>query len=338
MFGIRFVKFEPTTHAIRVSKGRTVQEGAGLSFFYYAPTTSLMAIPLGSVETPFMFGELSSDYQNLSIQGSVTWRIVAPETIAKMLNFVLDEKGSSYISEDPQKLSSRIVSIVQVLSRKHVSGLALKDAIGCADAMVAEVGRRLAEEKEIRSLGIEILGFSVLAIRPNTETARALEAETRERILKGADDAIYSRRNSAVEQERLIKENELSTEIAIENKKREIQDAKMEAERSLQERRNRMKAEDLESSIKLEEQRKVLVELSTTNERTEADAKAYGVSTSMKAFEGVNPATIQALASMGMGPQQMIAQAFQGIAERAGHIGQLNISPDLLQTLLKKPS
>jgi hypothetical protein len=39
-----------------------------------------------------------------------------------------------------------------------------------------------------------------------------------------------------------------------------------------------------------------------------------------------------------MQPQQIIAQAFQGIAARADRIGQLNISPELLQELLRKGS
>jgi hypothetical protein len=38
-----------------------------------------------------------------------------------------------------------------------------------------------------------------------------------------------------------------------------------------------------------------------------------------------------------MEPQQLIAQAFGGLAERAEKIGQLNPSPDLLQTLLAVP-
>jgi hypothetical protein len=35
-----------------------------------------------------------------------------------------------------------------------------------------------------------------------------------------------------------------------------------------------------------------------------------------------------------MKPDQLIAQAFGGIAQRAEHIGQFNRSPDLLQSLL----
>jgi protein-L-isoaspartate O-methyltransferase len=57
-------------------------------------------------------------------------------------------------------------------------------------------------------LGIEILGANILAISATPEMARALETETREKFLQQeADQAIYERRNFAVEQERKIKEN-----------------------------------------------------------------------------------------------------------------------------------
>ena len=59
-----------------------------------------------------------------------------------------------------------------------------------------------------------VTNINILSILPNKETARALEAETRENILREADDAVYKRRNAAVEQERKIKENELNTQIA----------------------------------------------------------------------------------------------------------------------------
>ncbi len=57
----------------------------------------------------------------------------------------------------------------------------------------------------------------------------------------------------------------------------------------------------------------------------------------MKIFEGVDTKLIQALAAAGMQPGQLIAQAFTGIAEKAEKIGQLNVSPDLLSTLLERP-
>jgi hypothetical protein len=55
----------------------------------------------------------------------------------------------------------------------------------------------------------------------------------------------------------------------------------------------------------------------------------------MKALEGMNPAVIQSLASIGMQPNKLIAIAFQELAENAEKIGQLNISPELLHELIK---
>src|SRR5204863_179982 len=78
--------------------------------------------------------------------------------------------------------------------------------------------------------GIEILTVNILAIKASPEMARALETETREKLSQEADQAVYERRNFAVEQERKIKETELNTEIAVEEKKKQIDEKKMEAE------------------------------------------------------------------------------------------------------------
>jgi hypothetical protein len=90
----------------------------------------------------------------------------------------------------------------------------------------------------------------------------------------------------------------------------------------------------MESRITLEERRKDLVDGQADNIRTLAEAEAFRVAAVMKALETVDPRVVQALAAVGMQPGQLIAQAFGGIAERAERIGSLNVSPELLQSLL----
>ncbi len=46
--------------------------------------------------------------------------------------------------------------------------------------------------------------------------AKALQADAREQLLQKADEAVFVRRNAALDLERKIKENELNTEIAVE--------------------------------------------------------------------------------------------------------------------------
>ena len=205
MLGLRFIKVPPTTYLMQFRAGKAVREGAGLSFFYYAPTTSLIAIPIGSTDAPFIFQEVTADFQEVTIQGQVSYRIGDPKKVAGLLNFTLDPTGSGYASDDPAKLSQRVINAINVLARRQLSALSLRDATRASEAIVAEVRAKLGEAPEIVAMGLEILGLSILAIKPTPETARALEADAREQLLKEADLATYARRNSAVEQERAIK-------------------------------------------------------------------------------------------------------------------------------------
>jgi len=336
MTGIKYFKAPPTVYVIKYRKGEPVRKGTGLSFFYYAPTTTLVAVPIGSSEAPFMIEQVTEDFQQVTVQGSVTYRVTDPERLAGLLDFTLGPVGGGYASEDPKKLPQRIINLVKVIIQREVKARDLRGALGLQEGLAEIVEPQMLENREMRSLGIEVLGVAVMAIKPGPETARALEARAREQILKEADDALYDRRNASVEQERKVKENELNTEIAVENKQRQIQDARMNAQRALQEREQEMETARQEFEIQQEEKRKTLVDLAAINARKEADAKAYGLQVMMGAFATADNKTIQALASIGMRPEQMIASAFQGLAENASKIGELSITPDLLNNLIKR--
>jgi hypothetical protein len=337
MFGLRFIKIPPTTHVIQHSGGKIVREGAGISFFYYSPTTSLVAVPVGSTDVPFIFEEQTADYQHVSLQGQITYRIAEPKKIAVLMDFTLDANGRRYASEDPEKLPQRVINLIHVLARAEIEKLPLRQALRASEMLVAAIRGQLVNSAELSALGLEVLGLSLLAIKPTPETARALEAETREQLLKGADEAIFMRRNAAVEQERAIKENELNTEIAVENKKRQIRETQMDAEKAVQEKEAQLEHAKLETNIGLEEERKKLVALAAENARAESDTRAYGISTTMQALSSADASVLQALATSGMKPQQLIAFAFQELAAKADKIGNLNISPDLLSELLAQP-
>ena len=334
MFGIRFIKVQPTTYLLVYQKGRLVREGTGLAFFYYGPTSSLVAIPTASSEVPFIFEETTADYQKVTIQGQITYRVVDAKKLAALMNFTLAPNGQSYASDDPEKLPQRLINIVNVQARAQVQRLPLRQAVRESDALVEGLRPTLMASPEIAALGLEILGFSILAIKPTPETARALEAETREQLLKEADDAIFRRRNAAVENERSIKENELNTENAVELKKRQIRETKMDADRAVQEKQRLLREAEMAASVALEQKKQELVELTALNAKAEAEARAYGIEATMKALGTGDARILTALANAGMKPEQLIAVAFQEIAGRADKIGQLNISPDLLRELM----
>ncbi|MDR0735574.1 MAG: SPFH domain-containing protein [Zoogloeaceae bacterium] len=333
---VRFAKFAPNRHVFRYKGGKITAEGAGLSFFYFAPTTTLVVVPVGSEDAPFMLSETSADFQELTIQGQITYRVSEPGKAAKMLNYTVDteQKAQGYVSEDPQKLPERLVNLALVVIKGAVKNLSLKEAIVSSDEVAQKAHLALARHEMVKALGVEVLGLSIAAIKPNPETAKALEAETREEILKESDQAIFLRRNYAVEQERVIRESELNTEIAVENKNREIQETKLETARRTMKKELEMEEERLAFQIQQEEKNQALVALKAGNSRTEADAKAYALKVVMEVYAHANPEVLKVLTNAGLDSGHLLAQAFQGIADQAEKIGSLNITPDLLNAIV----
>lgn len=310
-----FTKFGPTEYVIHFQRGRVKREGRGLSFFYWMPTSSIVSVPVASSDISFVFQLLTSDFQTVTVQGQLTYRVVEPRKLAELLNFTINA-AHVYVSSDPEKLAQRLVNETQTAAASTVAQQSLRDALRSAETIGAAITAGLRASESVGMLGIEPVRVSVTNVTPTPEMARALEAESRERLNQEADMAIYSRRNNAVAEERKIRESELNTEIAVEEKKRQIRETQTKAD------------------IAVEEQRKALVDLQAANERTSAETKAYALEAMLKPVAGIEWEKLVALSGGAAEPRIAIAHAFRQLADNAQRIGTLNITPDLLQSLL----
>lgn len=63
-----------------------------------------------------MFREVTSDFQDVTVQGQVVYRVTAPQTLTGLMNFSLAPNGT-YAAEDPRKLPQRVMNAVQVQLR-----------------------------------------------------------------------------------------------------------------------------------------------------------------------------------------------------------------------------
>ena len=311
----RYMKAAPTTYVLHFRNGKLLKEGPGLAFFYYAPTSTIVTVAQASADAPFAFQENTADFQTVTIQGQVTYRVADAKKLAAVLDLSVVPNGV-YRTDDYQKLPERLVRAIQTLMRAEVQKMALREALTGSGKLNSQVVAQLRSAESVEQLGVEILNLSLVSIRPTPEMAKALEAEAREELQRRSDEAIYARRNNAVEQERRIKESELNTEIAVEEKQRQIRETRMAAD------------------IAVEKQRAELMDQKIENERKEADSRGYALEATLKPVRDVDWRTLTTVFAQGMDSRTLIASAFQDLANNAQKIGELNISPDLLNTLL----
>jgi hypothetical protein len=212
---ISYYKGEPNTYVLCYRNGELLQHGAGINFFYVPATTSIAAVPLVSQESQFIFNETTANFQEVSIQGTLTYRLTDPLELAKRLDFTVQPWSHSYKSEDPQQLVQRVVNSVQAHTRSEVCMRSLEDALTEVKDLSAVVFEKVANSPELKALGIVLEGLHF----------------TRESLHKRADQAIYDRRKAAVDEERKISESEMNTQVELENRRKDLVD--MQARNSL---------------------------------------------------------------------------------------------------------
>ncbi len=332
MFGIKHIKFDAMTYVMHYKNGKLKNEGRGLSFFYGSLKSSIVAIPMGSSDIQFIFKETTIDFQSVTVQGQITYKIENPKQIAELLDFTVDS-DAEVISNDIEKLKQRLINQAQTEATSFIQSISLKEAIQNGKKIEIKIDEGLKNSKVSESLGVSIMSVNVIAVKPTPEMSKALETTTREALQQDADAAIYERRNFAVEQERIIKESELNTDIAIEEKQKQISEKKMERQVLEQDNKRQLSEMRIEADIAVEEKRKKLVEASVANSKRQADADKYALEAKLEPYKNIDWKIISALNSSTDSAKSDIALAFRQIAENAQNINNLNITPDLLQSL-----
>src|ERR1700709_1567204 len=126
MLGIGYIKHYPNSYVFHYSSGHLVKQGPGLAFFWCRRSWAIVAVPTASTDAPFIFNEITQDFQQVTLQGQISYRVADANKVAKNFNFTLGPSGKTYLTDDPLKLPVRIVNICQVLARPELQKLPLK--------------------------------------------------------------------------------------------------------------------------------------------------------------------------------------------------------------------
>ncbi|KOU62401.1 SPFH/Band 7/PHB domain protein [Streptomyces sp. MMG1533] len=341
--GWRHLRGAPTTHIRHHRAGRLVHDGPGLSFWFRSLTAALSEVPVDDRELAMTFHARTSDFQDVAVQATVTYRISDPGVAAARLDFSIDPDTGVWRGTPLEQLGTLLTETAQqhaldVLARTPLAA-ALVDGVSSVRERIAA---GLDAEPRLPATGIEVVAVRVVALRPEPEVERALRTPAREQIQQEADRATYQRRAVAVERERAIAENELASQIELARREEQLVDqrgtnARREAEEHAAADAVRAEAEAARTvrlaeaeavrGVKLAEAEAVravrLSRAEAEGAREVGEARAQAQAAWLRVHADVDTATLHALTGT-------------RIAENLPRIESVTVSPDVLTGLLAK--
>ena len=318
---IRHLRSQPTAYIRHQRKGQVVHDGAGLSFWFRPLTAALSEIPVDDREQPLLFHGRTLDFQDVTVQATVTYRIVDPPVAATRIDFGIDPGHGRWTANPLDQLGGLLTELAQQHALDLLAHMPLRQALAEGLGTVRQrVAEGLAGDARLAETGIGVLDVRVVAVRAEPEVERALQTPTREAVQQDADRATYERRAEAVNRERAIAENELQNQIELARREEQLV-----AQRGQNERRRaeeQAAAGRIQAEAQAENQRLVAAgQADTTTLVGNADAEVEAAK--LAAYREVDSSVLLALAA-------------RDLASNLPSIGTLSLTPDLLTPVLAR--
>jgi regulator of protease activity HflC (stomatin/prohibitin superfamily) len=220
---IRHLRVAPTAHIRALRRGKVVRDGAGLAFWFRPLTAAMSEVPLDDRELPLLFHARTADFQDVTVQATVTYRVIDPALAAQRIDFAIDTDTGRWRGTPLEQVAALLTESAQQHGLDLLARTTLTDALIDGISAVRErMSTGLAADTRLTETGIEVIGVRVVAMRPEPDVERALQTPTREQVQQDADKATFERRALAVERERAIGENELQTKIELARREEEL--------------------------------------------------------------------------------------------------------------------
>jgi regulator of protease activity HflC (stomatin/prohibitin superfamily) len=316
----RHLRAEPTSHILAYREGVLKRSGCGLSFWFLPMGAAIAEVPVDDRDQPFLFSGRTRDFQQVHVQGVITFRVASAEKLASRVDFAIDHDTGQHRRQPLDQLSALLTGFAQRIGLRHIARLGVRELLteGLAELQRA-IEEGLSGDESLKAMGLEVVTARVYDLKPTAELEKALQTPTRESLQQTADQATFERRALAVEKERAIAENELKNQIELARREEELI-----AQRGQNERHRMQDEVDAKriDALALAERTRVEGEATAGRIRLVEHAKADTEKLRLDAYRDL-PAPV------------LIGLAVQELAGKL-QIEHLNITPDLLGPILNR--
>jgi len=126
----------PTAHVVHVKNGKTAHEGTGQAFWFRPLTAVLAEVPVDDRELPMLFHGRTKDFQDVTVQASMTYRFVEPGTAIRRLDFAVDPGTGKWQGTPLEQVAMLLTELAQQHALTLIATLELAEALASGPAAV----------------------------------------------------------------------------------------------------------------------------------------------------------------------------------------------------------
>ena len=147
LFFLRHLRAEATSHVLHFRRGELVRTGRGLSFWFYPMNAAIAEIPVDDRDLNYAFHGRTRDYQEVTVQGVLTYRVVDAERLAQRIDFAVDLARGTHVKQPLEQIAILLTGIAQkagleVMAELDVPDLLVRGYAVLGEALATALGDR----------------------------------------------------------------------------------------------------------------------------------------------------------------------------------------------------
>jgi len=212
----RHLRSDPSHHVLHYRRGRLVRSGRGVAYWFMPLSASVAEVPCDDRELAFLFHARAADFQDVTTQGVITYRVAEPEKLAGRVDFSIDLARGVWKQTPLEQIGHLLSQLAQQFAWDYVAHTPIRAVLAEGmDHVCERIRAGFAAHAPLAEMGLAIVAVRITGVAPTADLEKALQTPTREAIQQQADEATFQRRALAVEKERAIQENELQNRIEL---------------------------------------------------------------------------------------------------------------------------
>jgi len=164
---LRHVRSDSSRHVILYKRGVARRSGRGLAFWFLPLSSSVMEIPIDDREVPSLFHARSRDFQDVTTQGAITYRVTNAEALASRVDFTIDSWTGEYLERPLERLADVFVQQPQRIGAEYVTTTPVRQALSEGQREIrTRLETILRADEALAMMGLEVVAVEITSVAP----------------------------------------------------------------------------------------------------------------------------------------------------------------------------